>query len=128
MSTDAGTLEKTDALSDHMIGPRAECLNARQDLLCREKKHVERAAQCGTRFVKQSNYRLIGFVGVLLILAVSLCVQLHKLPDTSLSYSLLNAIISLLFNLSSSALLKVFSFLMSLFGLSKCFTPDARLE
>jgi len=59
-------------------------------------------------FIKHSWYRLMGLVGVPLIMAVYLLLQLHKLPNSSLSYSLLYAVISLLFNFSSSALLKVF--------------------
>jgi Bacterial protein of unknown function (DUF899) len=61
-----------------------------------------------TAFIKQSRYRLMGLVGVTLIAAVYLLLQLQKLPNSSLSYSLLYAVISLLFNFSSSALLKVF--------------------
>ena len=61
-----------------------------------------------TAFIKHSGYRLMGLVGVPLIAAVYLLLQLHKLPNSSLSYSLLYAVISLLFNLSSSALLKIF--------------------
>jgi hypothetical protein len=59
-----------------------------------------------------------------LIVAVFLLLQLHKLPNSSLSYSLLNAIISILFNFTSSALLKVFSFLISLIGLSRWCTSS----
>jgi hypothetical protein len=61
-----------------------------------------------TAFIKHSRYRLMGLVGVPLIMAVYLLLQLQKLPSSSLSYSLLYAVISLLFNFSSSALLKVF--------------------
>ena len=61
-----------------------------------------------TPFIKQSRYRLMGLVGITLIVAVYLLLQLQKLPNSSLSYSLLYAVISLLFNFSSSALLKVF--------------------
>jgi hypothetical protein len=61
-----------------------------------------------TAFIKHSRYRLMGLVGVPLIMAVYLLLQLHKLPNSSLSYSLLYAVVSLLFNFSSSALLKVF--------------------
>jgi hypothetical protein len=68
---------------------------------------------------KRSGYHLIGFVGIPLIVAVYLLLQLHQLPDSSLSYSLLNAIVSVLFNFTSSALLKAFSFLISLLGFSK---------
>jgi Bacterial protein of unknown function (DUF899) len=61
-----------------------------------------------TAFIKHSRYRLMGLVGVPLIMAVYLLLQLHKLPNSSLSYSVLYAVVSLLFNFSSSALLKVF--------------------
>ena len=73
---------------------------------------------------KWSGYHLIALVGVLLIVAVYLFMQLEKLPTSSLSYSLLNALISVLFNFSSSALLKAFSFLMSLLGLPRAFRPQ----
>jgi hypothetical protein len=62
----------------------------------------------GTAFIKHSRYRLMGLVGILLIVAVYLLLQLQKLPNSSLGYSLLYAVVSLLFNFSSSALLKVF--------------------
>ena len=68
---------------------------------------------------KRSGYHLIGLIGIPLVVAVCLLLQLHKLPDSSLSYSILNAIVSVLFNFSSSALLKVFPFLFGLLGLSK---------
>ena len=58
-----------------------------------------------TRFIKQAGYRLIGCIGPLIV-AVYLLLQLHHLPNSSLSYSLLSAIISVLFNFSSSALTK----------------------
>jgi Bacterial protein of unknown function (DUF899) len=77
-------------------------------------------------FLKYSGYHLLGLVGVPLIVAVCLLLQLHKLPDSSLSYSLLNAIVSILFNFSSSALLKASSFLVSLVGLSRWVTSSAR--
>ena len=77
-------------------------------------------------FLKCSGYHLLGLVGVPLIVAVSLLLQLHKLPNSSLSYSLLSAIVSVLFNFTSSALLKAFSFLISLVGLSRWFTSSAR--
>src|SRR5690349_24713234 len=76
--------------------------------------------------LKRSGYHLLGLVGIPLIVAVCLLLQLHKLPNSSLSYSLLNAIVSVLFNFSSSALLKVFSFLISLFGLSRWLGSSAR--
>jgi hypothetical protein len=77
-------------------------------------------------FLKCSGYHLLALVGVPLIVAVCLLLQLHKLPNSSLSYSLLNAIVSLLFNFSSSALLKASSFLVSLVGLSRWVTSSAR--
>ena len=77
-------------------------------------------------FHKCSGYHLLGLVGVPLMVAVFLLLQLHKLPNSSLSYSLLNAIISVLFNFTSSALLKAFSFLISLVGLSRWFTSSAQ--
>jgi hypothetical protein len=75
---------------------------------------------------KPSGYVLIALVGIPPIAAVYLLLQLQNLPNSSLSYSLLNAIVSVLFNFSSSALLKVFSFLVSLVGLSKGVTSSAR--
>ena len=75
-------------------------------------------------FLKCSWYHLLGLVGVPLIVAVCLLLQLHKLPNSSLSYSLLNAIVSLLFNFSSSALLKAFSFLISVLGFSRWFASS----
>jgi uncharacterized protein DUF899 len=77
-------------------------------------------------FLKCSGYHLLGLVGIPLIVAMCLLLQLHKLPNSSLSYSLLNAIVSLLFNFSSSALLKASSFLVSLVGLSRWVTSSAR--
>lgn len=56
----------------------------------------------------KSGYRLVGLIGVPLVVAVYLLPQLHALPNSSLSYSLLYALTSLLFNISSSALLRVF--------------------
>jgi hypothetical protein len=80
----------------------------------------------GPFFLKHSRYHLLGLVGISLIVAVCLLLQLHKLPNSSLSYSLLNAIVSILFNFSSSALLKASSFLVSLVGLSRWLTSSAR--
>ena len=77
-------------------------------------------------FLKCSGYHLLGLVGIALIVAICLFLQLHKLPESSLSYSLLNAIVSILFNFSSSALLKVFSVLISLLGLPRGFATGAR--
>ena len=61
-----------------------------------------------TVFTKHLGYRLMGLVVGPLIVAVYLLLQLHKLPNSSLSHSVLYAVISLLFNFSSSALLKAF--------------------
>ena len=80
----------------------------------------------GPFFLKHSGYHLLGLVGISLIVAVCLLLQLHKLPNSSLSYSLLNAIVSILFNFSSSALLKASSFLVRLGGLSRWVTSSAR--
>jgi hypothetical protein len=102
------TLEKTDALSGYDVRSLEEWLIARSELR------------------KRSACLLIGLVGIPLVVAVCLLLQLHKLPDSSLSYSLLNAIVSLLFNFSSSAFLKALSFLVSLVGLSRCARSSAR--
>jgi hypothetical protein len=102
------TLEKADALSQQRISSRERWLIARSELR------------------KRSGYHLIGLVGISLVVAMCLLLQLHKLPDSSLSYSLLNAMVSLLFNFSSSALLKTFSFFISLLGLSRGFASSAR--
>ena len=54
-------------------------------------------------------FDLVGFVGVLLIIAAYLLLQLDKLPSSSPSYSLLNAggalliIVSLIFKFNLSA-------------------------
>ena len=101
------TARRTDVLSDAEINSPREWLIARRELR------------------KRSGYHLICLVGIPLIMAVCLLLQLHKLPDSSLTYSLVNATVSVLFNLSSSALLKAFSFLLSLFGLSRSITSSA---
>ena len=101
------TVRKADVLSDADINSPREWLIPRRELR------------------KRAGYHLIGLVGIPLIVAVCLLLQLHKLPDSSLSYSLVNAIVSVLFNLSSSALLKTFSFLISLLGFSRSFTSSA---
>ena len=101
------TVRKADVLSDADINLQRGRLIARGELR------------------KRSGYHLIGLIGIPLIVAVCLLPQLHELPDSSLSYSLLNAIVSVLFNLSSSALLKVFSLFISLFGFSRSFTSGA---
>jgi hypothetical protein len=71
-------------------------------------------------------FDLAGFVGVLLIVIAYLLLQLDKLPSSSLSFSLLNAVGSLLIMFSlvfkfnvSAFLIEVFWFLISLLGLSK---------
>lgn len=99
------TLETADVLLEQGIRPSKERLVGPSELR------------------KRSGYHLIALVVVLLIVAVYLFMQLDKLPTSSLSYSLLNALISVLFNFSSSALLKAFSFLMSLLGLPRAFWP-----
>lgn len=67
-----------------------------------------------------------GFIGVLLIVIGYLLLQLDKLPSSSLSFSALNAVgsllimISLVFKFNVSAfLIEVFWFLISLLGLTK---------
>lgn len=101
------TMRKGDVLSDADVNPPRERLIARRELC------------------KRSGYHLIGLVGIPLLFAVCLVLQLEKLPNSSLSYSLLNAIVSLLINVSSSALLKAFSFLISLLGFSRSFASSA---
>lgn len=71
-------------------------------------------------------FDLAGFIGVLLIVAAYLLLQLDKLPSSSRSYSLLNAagalliIVSLIFKFNLSAfIVESFWFLISLFGLTK---------
>jgi hypothetical protein len=71
-------------------------------------------------------FDLAGFVGVLLIVIAYLLLQLDKLPSSSLSFSLLNALgsllimVSLVFKFNVSAfLIEVFWFLISLLGLTK---------
>lgn len=110
MMTNTAVVERGNALAEDQICSRAE-----------------RAGKRSPLHVKHSGYQLISLISVALIVAVYLLLQLNKLPSTSLSYSILNAIISLLFNVSSSALLKMFWFLISLFGLSKSFTFGERL-
>ena len=100
------TLETADVLSRQGVRPSEERVVGRSELR------------------KRSGYHLIALVAVLLIVAVYLFMQLEKLPTSSLTYSLLNALISVLFNFSSSALLKAFSFLMSLLGLPRAFRPQ----
>jgi len=71
-------------------------------------------------------FDLGGFIGVLLIVMAYLLLQLDKLPSSSLSFSLLNAVgsllimFSLVFKFNASAfLIEVFWFLISLLGLTK---------
>ncbi|HKO43971.1 MAG TPA: hypothetical protein VJU84_11905 [Pyrinomonadaceae bacterium] len=65
-----------------------------------------------------------GFVGVVVIVAAYLLLQLNRLPSTAPAYSLLNAVgaflvmLSLLFDFNLAAfLMEAFWFLISLFGL-----------
>jgi hypothetical protein len=71
-------------------------------------------------------FDVIGFIGVLLIVIAYLLLQLEKLRSSSLSFSLLNAVGSLLIMFSlvfkfnvSAFLIEVFWFLISLLGLTK---------
>ena len=134
MSTQAATVERANAFSDHQVRSREEWLIARQDLVnrarefarLRDQLRAERRVLAWTKidkeydidgptlaelsgerstFIRQSGYRFVGFVGPLIV-AVYLLLQLHKLPNSSQGYSLLYAIISLLFNFSSSVLSK----------------------
>ena len=130
MSTQGATVEEAIGLSDHQIKSREAWLIARRALLNHERElarlrdqlSAERRALArakinlaydlgepsggpSTPFIKQAGVRLVGFVGPL-IAAVYLLLQLQKLPNSSLTYSLLSAIVSLLFNFSSSALTK----------------------
>ncbi len=102
------TAREADGLSDADVNSPGERLITRSELQ------------------KSSGYRLIDLVGIPLIFAMCLLLQLHKLPDSSLNYSLLNAIVSILVNVSSSALLKAFSFLISLLGFSRWTAASAR--
>ena len=106
MSTKA--LEKTDDWSGY------DGRSSGEELIGRSELH------------KRSACLLVALVGIPLVVAACLLLQLHKLPNSSLSYALLNAIVSLLFNFSSSALLKAFSFLVSLVGLSRWVPSSAR--
>ncbi|HXO92536.1 MAG TPA: hypothetical protein VN825_00285 [Candidatus Acidoferrum sp.] len=69
-------------------------------------------------------FDLAGFIGVLLIVIAYLLLQLDKLPSSSPSYSLLNAvgalliIVSLIFKFNLSAfIVEAFWFFISLLGL-----------
>jgi hypothetical protein len=80
-------------------------------------------------------FDLAGFIGVLLIVIAYLFLQLDKLRSSTLSFSLLNAvgslliIVSLLFKFNASAfLVEVFWFLISLLGLTKWFISRWRLR
>ena len=80
-------------------------------------------------------FDLAGFVGVLLIVLAYLLLQLDKLPSSALSFSLLNAVGSLLITLSlifkfnvSAFLIEVFWFLISLIGLAKWVVARKRLR
>jgi hypothetical protein len=99
--------ERLDVSSDNDINSREKRRVGEERLL----NHVQERDQLNNTpfFLKYSGHHLLGLVAIPLIVAVCLLLQLHKLPDSSLSYSLLNAIVCLLFNFSSSALLKAFS-------------------
>lgn len=69
-------------------------------------------------------FDVAGFVGVVLIVAAYLMLQLNRLPSTAPVYSLLNAVgaalvmVSLVFDFNLAAfLMEAFWFLISLFGL-----------
>lgn len=71
-------------------------------------------------------FDVAGFIGVLLIVAAYLLLQVDKLPSSSPSYSVLNAAGALLIILSltlkfnlSAFIVEVFWLLISLFGLTK---------
>jgi len=71
-------------------------------------------------------FDLGGFIGVLLIVIAYLLLQLDKLPSSSLTFSALNAVGSLLIMFSlvfkfnvSAFLIEVFWFLISLLGLTR---------
>jgi len=74
-------------------------------------------------------FDIAGLTGVVLIVIAYLLLQLGKLPSTTASYSLLNALgaglvmVSLLFAFNLSAfLMEAFWFLISLFGLVRSLT------
>jgi hypothetical protein len=80
-------------------------------------------------------FDVAGSIGVLLIVAVYLLLQLDKLPSSSLSYSVLNAagalliIVSLAFKFNLSAfIVEVFWLLISLFGLTKSLLSKSNLQ
>ena len=75
---------------------------------------------------------LVGNVGVVILVATFLMLQLNKLPSDGLAYSLLNAIgaslivVSLLFDFNLSALLmEVFWVLISFVGIYRYFRLKA---
>jgi len=80
-------------------------------------------------------FDLAGFIGVILIVIAYLLLQLDKLPSSALSFSLLNAVGSLLIILSlvfkfnvSAFLIEVFWFLISLIGLTKWLAARKRFN
>jgi hypothetical protein len=107
MRTQTIISERTDVSSDNDINSPQERLVVDQRLL----NHAQERDQLNNTsvFLKYSGRNLVGLVAIPLIVAVCLVLQLHKLPNSSLSYSVLNAIACLLFNFSSSALFKAFS-------------------
>ena len=75
-------------------------------------------------------YDLIGNIGVFLILITYLLLQLNKINNKTIKYSLLNAIgacailFSLYFKFNLSAfIIELFWLLISLIGVIKCFLP-----
>ena len=111
MNREITTGERSEAVSEHRIGLQRGLPGPRT-----------------TPSIKLSAVQLIGLIGIALIVAVYLLPQLNKLPNTSFSYSVLSAVISLLVNFSSSALQRIFCFLISVFGLSKSFDFGQRLQ
>jgi hypothetical protein len=80
-------------------------------------------------------FDLAGFIGVLLIVIAYLLLQLDKLPSSSPSYSLLNAvgalliIVSLIFKFNLSAfMVEAFWFLISLLGLWRSLVARKNLK
>lgn len=80
-------------------------------------------------------FDLAGFIGVLLIVIAYLLLQLDKLPSSSPSYSLLNAvgalliIVSLIFKFNLSAfMVEAFWFLISLLGVWRSLVARKNLK
>lgn len=80
-----------------------------------------------TQFVVQ-NFNTIGIIGVILVLVAYLLLQIDKLKQDSVTYSLLNLVGSFLILVSlyftwnlASGIIEIAWFLISLFGLIKAF-------